>query len=115
MLDPDDANAYLHRWKDRVDQLAANTQAMSDRLAALRATATDGDGLVEVTVDSGGVLVDVRFTERIHRVAPDAVARAVLAAQGKARRLAGERTRVIIDETMGPDSAAGRAIAERLR
>lgn len=115
VLDPDEANAYLQSWKGRIDQAAANTRAMSDRLAQLRVTASDDDGLAEVTIDPAGVLVDVRFTERIQRVAPAAVARAVLAAQRKARRAAAEQSQQIIDDTLGPDSVAGRTIAERLR
>jgi DNA-binding protein YbaB len=115
VLDPDEASAYLQNWKGRVDEAAANTRAMSERLAQLRVSATDDDGLAEVTIDAAGVLVDVRFTERMSRVTPDAVARAVLAAQRKARRAAAEQSQQIIDDTLGPDSVAGRTIAERLR
>ncbi|MBU2669840.1 YbaB/EbfC family nucleoid-associated protein [Actinoplanes bogorensis] len=87
---------------------------MSERLADARISATDGNGLVEVTIDSSGVLVGVRFTDRVQRVAPDAVDRAVMTAFESARRKAARLSRQIIDETMGPDSIAGRAIAERL-
>ncbi|MEU4422999.1 YbaB/EbfC family nucleoid-associated protein [Actinoplanes sp. NPDC024001] len=113
-LDADDAENYLHDWKARIDRKAADTRAMSDRLADLRVTAADGNGIAEVTVDSAGVLTGVRFTDRVQRVAPEATARAVLAAHQAARRKAGEHTRQIIADTMGADSLAGRAIAERL-
>ena len=114
LLDPDGSRAYLRDWKARVDRTAANTQAMSDRLAQLRITAEDGNNLVAVTIDSGGVLLDVRFTERIQRVAPDAVSRAVMTALGTARRTAAERSREIVADTMGPDSVAARVITDRL-
>jgi DNA-binding protein YbaB len=114
LLDPDSSRAYLRDWKGRVDRAAAATQAMADRLGELRISAVDGNGLVEVTIDSGGLVLDVSFTERIHRVSPDAVSRAVMTALGIARRKTTELSRQIIDETMGPDSTAGRAIEERI-
>ncbi|WP_250036064.1 YbaB/EbfC family nucleoid-associated protein [Paractinoplanes maris] len=115
LLDPDSSREYLRDWKGRVDRAAAATQAMAERLGDLRISAVDGNELAEVTIDSNGVLVDVRFTERIHRVTPDAVSRAVLTAQGIARRKVAELSRQIIDETMGPGSTAGRVIEQRLR
>ncbi|GAB2592605.1 hypothetical protein Aab01nite_37380 [Paractinoplanes abujensis] len=113
LLDPDASRAYLRDWKGRVDRAAAAAQAMSERLGEATFTAADGNGLVEVTIDSGGVLLDVRFTERIHRVSPEAVGRAVMGALGSARGEAVRVTRDIIDETLGPDSMAGRMLKER--
>ncbi|GIM89280.1 YbaB/EbfC family nucleoid-associated protein [Paractinoplanes toevensis] len=114
LLDPDGAAGYLRDWKSRIDRMAADTQAMSDRLGALRVTAADDNDLVEVTIDSTGVLLDIRFGDRIQRVAPDAVARAVLNALRAARQSAAASTQKIIAETVGDDSVAGRAIAERM-
>jgi DNA-binding protein YbaB len=114
ILDPDGARAYLQDWKGRIDRTAADTKAMSDRLGQLRVTGEDGNGLAEVTIDSTGALLDVRFHERIQRLAPDAVSRAVMSAMREARRRAAERSRRIIAETVGSDSVAGRTIAERM-
>jgi DNA-binding protein YbaB len=105
---------YLGQWKERIDRRVAQTQAMSDRLDQLRVRGRDGNGLVEVTIDSTGVLVDLQFSERIQRVAPDAVARAVLGAIREARHDAAERSRDIIVDSMGPDSVAARTIADRV-
>lgn len=115
ILDPDAARDYLRSWKDRVDRVAASTQAMSDQIGQLRTSATDGNGLVEVTVDSTGVLLDLKLTERIHRVAPDVVSRAVMAALREARLLAAGRAREIAVDTMGPDSLVARTIADRMQ
>jgi DNA-binding protein YbaB len=114
LLDPDGALDYLQAWKSRIDQMAADTQAMSDRLAELRVTASDDNGLAEVTIDSTGALIDVRFSDRIQRAAPDAVSRAVLSALRTARLAAAERSREIITETVGSESVAARAIADRV-
>src|SRR5690349_15163903 len=95
-LTPDGSRAYLRDWKQRVDQNAANAQALSERLGELRTTGRDGNELVEVTIDSSGVLRDIHFTDRIHRVAPDVVGRAVMAALRAAQHEAGRRTQAII-------------------
>jgi DNA-binding protein YbaB len=114
LLDPDGALGYLRDWKSRVDRMAADTQAMSDRMAALRVTATDDNRLVTVVIDSTGVLLEIRFEDRIHRVAPEAVSRAVMSAVRAARLTAARLSRQIVAETIGEDSVAGRAIADRM-
>src|SRR5690242_13192244 len=94
-LDPDSSREYLRSWKDRVDTMAARTQAMSEQFEQLRVTAKDDNDLAEVTIDSTGVLVDLQLTSRMHRFEPDVVARAVMTALGKARRVAAARSREI--------------------
>jgi DNA-binding protein YbaB len=112
ILDPDGARERLTAWKNRIDRLAADTQAMSDRLQQVRITAADPAGLVEVTIDSTGALVDIRLTDRIQRTAPDAVSRAIIATLGDARGKLADRSQEIIEDTVGTDSPAARAIAE---
>ena len=114
LLDPDAAMDYVRGWQGRIDRMAADTRAMNERLGQLRVSARDSNGLVEVTIDSTGVLVDVTFTDRIQRFAPDVVSRAVMSALGEARRTATERSTRIVTETMGGDSVAARTIAARL-
>ena len=113
-LDPDASRAYLRGWKSRVDKMAADTKAVSDRLAELRITAEDDNRLVKVAIDATGVLIDVEFNERFQRVAPDVVSRAVMSALRAARLRAAEQSRQIITETMGAGSPAARTIAERV-
>src|SRR4051812_3636590 len=79
-LDPDGARDYLRSWKDRVDQAAAKTQTLTERLGALRTSAKDDNGIAEVTIDSAGVLTKLELSERIHRLEPDVVSRAVMRA-----------------------------------
>lgn len=113
ILDPDGARERLLAWKGRIDKLAADTQTMSDRLQNVRVSASDPTGLSEVTVDSTGVLVDLRLTDRIQRVAPDVVARTIMATIAEARSKMADQSQEIIAETLG-DSPAGRAIADRV-
>ncbi|MFG2058474.1 YbaB/EbfC family nucleoid-associated protein [Micromonospora sp. NPDC048930] len=114
MLDPDGAKERLAAWKGRIDQLATDTRAMSDRLQELRVTVADGNGLAEVTVDSTGGLLDLRLGPRIQRVAPEVVARTIMDTIREAKRQLADRSQEIIADTIGTESAAGRAIAERV-
>lgn len=114
VLDPDAARERLAAWRERAEQVAANTQAMSERINEVRASASDPQGLAEVTVDSTGSLVDLRLTDEIKRKAPAVVAQAVMTALGAARNQAADRSQEIVTDTLGSDSAAGREIAERI-
>lgn len=112
ILDPDGARERLAAWKGRIDKLASDTRAMSERLLAVRVTASDRNGLADATVDSTGALVDLKLTDRIHRVTPDVVAQGVLAALAEARNQLADRSQEIVADTVGTESPAARAIAE---
>ncbi|MET8148416.1 YbaB/EbfC family nucleoid-associated protein [Actinoplanes sp. NPDC049668] len=114
ILDPDGARDYLRDWQGRVDRMAVDAQAVSERLESLRVTAEDANGIAEVTIDSTGALVDIRFSERIQHAQPDVVSRAVLSAVREARSSAADRSRQIVRDVMGGESVAGRAIADRM-
>lgn len=112
ILDPDSAHERLAAWKDRIDKLAADTQAMSERLQEVRVTASDPNGLTEVTIDSTGALVDLRLTDRMQRTSPDVVARTIMATLGEAKNKLADRSQEIIADTVGTESPAARAIAD---
>lgn len=112
ILDPDGAREHLAAWKGRIDKMSRETEAMRLRLQDLRVTVSDANGLVEVSVDSTGALVGLRLTERIGRVAPDVVARAIMATLGEARNTLADRSKEVIEDTVGAESAAARAIVE---
>ncbi|HZM83203.1 MAG TPA: YbaB/EbfC family nucleoid-associated protein [Candidatus Limnocylindrales bacterium] len=114
LLDPDSAHEQIAKWRDRVEQMAVDTKAMSDRLRDARLTATDDTGMVEVTIDATGRLVDLKLGNRVRQVAPEQAAKTIMQTIGKATRKLGERAQEIIAETMGTESAAAREIAERV-
>ncbi len=114
-FDPDASREYLRSWKDDVDRTAARAAAMSDQMGRLRVTARDGNGLAEVTIDAGGVLVGLELSDRIHRFEAAVVARAVMSALRDARTKAADQAHDIAVETMGPDSLAARTTADRMR
>jgi len=113
--DPEASRQHLSAWKGRIDRLAADTQEMSARFGELKAVAVDPDGLVRVTVDSSGNMVDVQLSERTRRIDTEHTGQAILAAVSAARAQMAEASAAIISETLGSDSPAGQAIADRVR
>jgi DNA-binding protein YbaB len=114
LLEPGTALDRLAAWKGRIDQLATDTRAMSDRLGELRVTAADETGMVEVTVDAQGALVDLRLGGRIQQAGPERVAQAIMSTVRDARRQLAGRAKEIIAETLGTESPAARAIAAQV-
>lgn len=115
LLDPDGAKEWLSAWKGRIDEMAANARAISDRMQALRVTAADPNGLAEVTVDSSGALVELQLGRGIQRVAPDYAARVIMNTIRDAKLKLADRAQEIVAETMGTESAAAREVAARMR
>ncbi|GAA2535093.1 YbaB/EbfC family nucleoid-associated protein [Winogradskya humida] len=114
VLDPDSAMDELQAWKGRVDRMATDTHAMNVQLERLRTSARDGNDLVEVTIDSSGVLHGVEFTARIQRTAPETVSAAVMEALSRARATAAAQAGRIVEQTVGTASPAGRMIADQV-
>lgn len=94
------ANSGIRNQVDHIlDALAEQRAHLTDvheKLSAVRCTAESADGLVEVTVDAGGVLTDVRFTQAALRVTPEQLGRSVTEAGREAARLAREQHAEII-------------------
>lgn len=112
ILDPDGARERLAAWKDRIEKLAADTKTMSDRLQDVRITATDPNGLVELTIDSTGALVDLKLTSKMERTKPDVVSQTIMETLVQAKHQLADRSQEIIADTVGTESAAARAISE---
>jgi DNA-binding protein YbaB len=114
ILEPGAALDRLAAWKGRIDQLAADTATMNDRLTELRITVADETRLVEVTVDAQGALIDVRFGRRIHQVEPDRLTQVLMSTIDEANRQVAARAQEIIAATLGTESPAARTIAARV-
>ncbi|WP_344572666.1 YbaB/EbfC family nucleoid-associated protein [Winogradskya humida] len=114
LLEPGQALDRLAAWKGRIDQLAADTKTMSDRLGDLRVTASDEHRMVEVTLDSQGALLDIRLGRRIQQVEPEMVARAIMSTVREARQRIAGQAEEIISSTVGTGTPAARAIAAQV-
>jgi DNA-binding protein YbaB len=114
ILEPGAALDRLAAWQGRIDRLAADTRAMSERLGELRITATDETRMVEVTVDAQGALLDLRLGRQIQQAEPARVAQVIMSTVEQARRQLAGRAQEIIAETVGTESPAAQAIAARV-
>jgi DNA-binding protein YbaB len=114
VLNPDDARQRMEAWKGRIDKLAADTKAMSDRFQQLQVTRKDRDGMVEVTVDSTGSLLALKLSREIDRSSPDVIAATIMSTIREAKSEVAALSQEIIEETVGTESPAARAIAERV-
>ncbi|BCY13170.1 YbaB/EbfC family nucleoid-associated protein [Actinoplanes sp. L3-i22] len=110
LLDPAAALDRIAAWQEDIDQLVTRARTMSDRLGALRVTASDPRRVVELTIDTHGALQDIRFSPHAAQQGHDALARTVMSTLGEARRQAAEQNRRIILESIGAESPAAREI-----
>lgn len=115
VLSGDDAVARLQERQAAFQKTVAATQDMATRMRTLTGTGSDANGLATVTVDSGGVLLKAEFSARIQRTAPEAVSRALMEALAQAKQRVAVQTQAVIADTVGTDSATGRAVAQDLQ
>jgi DNA-binding protein YbaB len=81
---------------DALAEQHAHRAEVQRKLDTARCTATSADGLVEVTVDNSGVLIDVRFTADAARSTAEQLGRSVTEAGRKAARRVREQTTQIL-------------------
>ena len=109
-VDLDAAERRIDGWQARIEERARRARELSQRLAAVSVTARSGDGLVEVTVGSSGVVTDLRLDEEIRRHPAGRTAGEILATIRAAQAALGARAGEIAVETLGADSEAARAV-----
>ncbi|MEV2218651.1 YbaB/EbfC family nucleoid-associated protein [Nocardia vinacea] len=81
---------------DTLAEQRASLAEVQQRLETMRSTATSADGLVEVTVDNSGVLIDVQFTADALRSTAEQLGRSVTEAGREAARRAREQTEQLL-------------------
>ncbi|MEV4490177.1 YbaB/EbfC family nucleoid-associated protein [Micromonospora coxensis] len=74
----DAATRRLDDWESSIADRAARVKALSSQVRALTGTATSPDRTVEATVDSSGLLVDLRLDERTRQHSAAHTARQIL-------------------------------------
>ena len=104
------AERMIDDWQAGIEARAARARELSARLARLSARVRSDDRLVTVTVGSSGDLVGLELDERTRQRPAAETARAILktlrAAQGRLAEAVADATA----ETVGADSATGRAV-----
>lgn len=113
--DPDAAENAVDAWQEGFEERARSARELAGRMATLSVTARSSDRLVEVTVGRSGELTGLRLDEKTRQHSAAATAQAILATVAGARAALADKVTAIVDETVGADTAAGRAILDSYR
>jgi hypothetical protein len=106
------AQRRVDDWQSAIEERAAQARALSRRVAGLTASAVSGDGLIEATVNSSGALTGLWLDEAIRRRPAADTAEQIVAVTRAALSQLAERAAAAVEETVGRDSAAGRAVVQ---
>ena len=74
-------------------------------------TATDPEGAIQVTVEASGAVRDLVLGDEVRGWRPDRLAAEILSVMRAAQREAARRIERITEETVGPESLTGTALA----
>ena len=87
---------------------------LAERLATLSASATGDDGVVTVTVASSGIVTELRLDDRVQQFSGARLSAEIMQTMRRAQSAVVERVTAAVDETVGAESAAGRAVLDGL-
>jgi DNA-binding protein YbaB len=83
---------------------------MSEEVAQVSVSAASQDGSVEVTVAGSGTVSDIRLGEAVRKRPAEEIAQEILRVMRRAQAKLAARVAEIAADTVGADSAAGRAV-----
>ncbi|GGK86853.1 YbaB/EbfC family nucleoid-associated protein [Mangrovihabitans endophyticus] len=104
-----------HEWDDAPEQDQGRTEAaaaLADRVAALVSTASGADGAIRVTVVGSGSLAGLELDDSVHRLPGADLAAAILHTVRRAQAGLAERAAAAVEETVGAESATGKAVLD---
>jgi hypothetical protein len=104
-LNADLTDAALDRWVADAETKAEQYRALSVGVGQVSVTETSPDGLITVTVNAGGVLTDLRISERATGMPGPRTASTVLATMRRAQARIVAQVADIMRSTIGDDPA----------
>jgi hypothetical protein len=107
-----DAERLIDEWRGTIEQRAARARSLESRLARLTETARSPDGLVTVTVGVQGDLTALDLAEGVRQRPAAVTASEILSTLRVARGALVAAVADVTAETMGADTATGRAVVE---
>jgi hypothetical protein len=113
--DLDAAERAVDEWQEGFERRAREARELATRMTGLTASARSSDGAIEATVGRAGELTDLRLTEQIRQRPASSIARDILATVAAARSALADQAATAVEETIGADSEAGRAVLEGYR
>lgn len=112
MTSPADAGAdpALDRWIADAEQMAARYQQLSADVSQVSVTESTPDSLITVTVNSAGLVTDLRISERVTGMPGPQVAAGVLMAMRRAQSRISGQVAELMRTTIGEDKAMQEAV-----
>ncbi|MEU7798389.1 YbaB/EbfC family nucleoid-associated protein [Micromonospora arborensis] len=101
---------FVGSWAAGISERAARAQELSERVAAMSATAEGAHGAVQVTVASSGAMTDLRLDDRVLRWRADEIAAEVLSVMRRAQGRLPAQVAEAAAATVGADSETARAV-----
>lgn len=114
-MDGASAREGIENWAARVEAKAARYQQMQQQVSEVSSTASSRDGLVRVTVDSGGAVTDMTISDDVRRRSGSEVAAAVMSTIQRAQAGITEQVSVVMAETVGDDEDTVNAVTDSYR
>lgn len=105
----------LERWAAGVAAKAERYQDMQRQVTGVTSTETSRDGVVTVTVDSGGAVTDLRITDQVRNLPGAEVAQLVLTTMRRAQSRITEQVADIMQTTVGEDTQTVDAVVSNFR
>ena len=110
-----EGDEWIDAWLSSISTHTAQTRQLSERVAAVSATASSVDGVVEVTVSSSGLLTDLRLDDEVRSWPAERIATEILTVQREAQRLLVTRVGQVARETVGEQSPTAQAMVDELQ
>ncbi|MFF5180653.1 YbaB/EbfC family DNA-binding protein [Micromonospora sp. NPDC000316] len=102
----DAAEPRLDEWESSLAERASRARTLADTVQGLTGTARSPDRTIEVTVDSAGLLIDMRLDERIRNQPAASTARQILATIRAAHADLLTQLTAVTTEALGDDASA---------
>lgn len=110
--DHTDPEAVLREQAERFARMRERAEDVRDQLARNSVTATDGRGVVTVTVGSGGVMQSLRFGPRASQMRLSELSAVIMRTYGQACREVAEQSQQIVGGLVGADSPTVRLMRD---
>jgi DNA-binding protein YbaB len=98
-----DADAYIYEQTERFARMREQAEHARAQLE-LNTVTLSADGVVTITVGSGGVMQSIKFGPRAQQLQPAQLSSTVMHTYGRACRQAAERSQQIVGELVGSNS-----------
>ncbi|MEV4389770.1 YbaB/EbfC family DNA-binding protein [Micromonospora sp. NPDC049580] len=110
----DAAGRRLDEWESSLAERAERAKTLSARMQELTGSARSADRMIDVTVDSAGLLIDLRLDERTRQQSAARTAQQILDTTRAARTDLLRQVAEVTAESLGDDPSA-RAIIDSYR